>query len=156
MANINLGVKVTLDIKDEDKIVKSFEVVYREASKKQQKKLGKENKEVLDLFKKNQNLDRRVKVLEDKQEVLKALGEDKALLGVIKELEKLYNAKDEVEDEFETLGGFDKLSEASEETFKIAVTGKDSKELIAFIEENGDYSDYLEAIVKDVEDKKGN
>ena len=156
MAIVSLATAVKLQIKDNGKVVKTFNVTYKEPSKKQQKQLGKENKEILDLFKKNQKFDRHINVLLSKQEVLAGMSKDKELLIVLEELEALYAKKDVLEESFEELGGFDKMLEASEETFKISVKGKDIKDLTAFIEDNGDYSEYLEAISEDAKEKKGN
>ncbi len=157
MAKINLSTKVKLDITDEGKVVKSFDITYREPSKKEQKKLGKDNQDILDMFKQSQKLDKRIEIAKSKQFALEQMkGKGKELLNNVNDLEKLYKEKDGIDDRFEALGGFEKLLEASKETFYASIGGKDFDALCSFIEENGDYSDYLEAIAEDAKAKKGN
>jgi len=157
MAKISLSIAVNLDITDSGKVVKTFNLTYRQPSKKEQKQLGKENETILDLFKQSQKIDRRIEAVEVKIEALRSM-ENKAseLLKSANLLEKLYIQKDEIEDDFEKIGGIDKMLEASKETFSISVGGKDKDELMEFIEENSDYSTFLDAIAEDAKKQKGN
>jgi len=158
MAKMTPRVGIKLDIVDSGKkVLKTFNVDYKEPSRKEQKQLGKENETILDLFKQNQKLDRRVKVTEIKIEALREIdGKSRELLSSVNTLEKLYIQRDEVENNFEELGGVDKMIEASKETFIISVGGKDKDTLSEYIEENGDYSEYLDTIAKDAKNQKGN
>ena len=156
MAKIQLSTAVTLEITDNGKVVDTFKVTHREPSKKQQRKLGKENKDMPDLFKLSQKLDRRIEVSESKVDALQELGNPKDTLKEINKLELIYIEKDKVEDKFDALGGYDKFLEISQLSFDMQVGGKDKERLAEFIEENSDYGSVLEAIAVDAKAKRGN
>ncbi len=155
MGNFSLSNKVTLDVTEGGKKVSSFDVIYREPTRKQMKVIGKENKEVLDLFSKNQKLNKRAEVLEGKLSALRELGKAEEVLSASNKLEKVYDEQTDVEDRFEELGGVDKLIEASKKSFDIAVSGKDLESLRKFTEEQSEYSTVLDALKKDAEGQQG-
>jgi len=157
MAKISLRSKVELVIKDDGKVIETFNILYKELSKKQQKLQNSGSKEIMELFNKSEKIDRQIEVINIKKDALEQMGnKGKELLKVSNDLAELYQTKDKIDDDFEAMGGFDKLLEASEATFDATVSGKDKDALKAFIEENGDYSDYLKAIIEDVKSQKGN
>ena len=157
MAKIQLAVKIKVDFDDEGKIIKSFDITYKELHRKQQRILGKENKGILDVFNKNERANKKIKIYEAEVEALQELGESAKVLEVAGKLKKLYDLNEAAEEKFEKLGGVDKLLEASKTTFDIAVGGKDKKAFSEFIEENSDFATALEAIKKDADEiKKGN
>ena len=156
MAKLQLSNAVTLEIAEMGKVVDTYKLSYKEPSKKEQKEIGKGNKDILDLFKSSQKLDRRIEVMEAKVEALKELNNAEELLDTAKKLDDLYQARDKIEDDFDKLGGFDKMLEASEVTFGISVGGKDKKRLVEFVEAQSDYATVLTAIAEDAKEQKGN
>ena len=157
MAKISLATAVVLDITDSGKKITSFKVTYKAPTKKQIKTLGKDNEDILDLFKSNQKLDRRIEATEAKVEALRgipALAQE--LLDTAKELSTMYEKSDANEISFDELGGVDKMLHASKLTFDISINGADKEALAEFIEQNGDYAEYVEVIAKDAQKQKGN
>ena len=155
MAKLNLSTKVTLDITDNGKKIDSFEVTYRKPTRKQEKKIGADNKEIIEVFQKGLNLIKRTEVLESKVEALKELGKNEELLKAVNKLETLYKQQSEYDDKFEELGGADKLMEASKLQFNIAVGGKDKDRLAEWIEDNAEYAEVLDTIAKDALEQQG-
>lgn len=155
MAKIQLSTRVTLDITENGKVVDTFKISFREPSKRQQREIGKENEEILDLFKKSQSLDRRLEVTEAKVSALKELENAKELLTTAKSLDKLYIDRDNIEDRFIDLGGFEKMLEASRLTFDHAISGEDKDRLRDFIEDQSDYSIIMGAIAEDAKEQRG-
>ena len=157
MAKIQLAVKISVEIEDNSEIIDKFDITYKALSRKQQKQLGKDNKEILDLFDKNQGIEKRISVMEAEIEALKSMDNPAKVIEISKKLEKAYNEQDKMNSKFETLGGVDKLLEASKNTFELSVGGKDKERIVAFIEENSDFASALSEIQKDAnEKKKGN
>ncbi|MCK5743631.1 MAG: hypothetical protein KAH30_02750 [Caldisericia bacterium] len=156
MAKIQLSNNITLDIIEGDEKIKSFSITYREPSRKQQRALGEDNKAIIDLFKESQKLDRRLEVMEAKVDALKELEQAKELLSTAKKLDEMYIRRDKIEDQFEEMGGVDKMLEASQLTFDISVGGKDKKILKEFIETSSDYNVILNAIADDAKAQRGN
>ncbi len=155
MAKVKLSSKAKLEFEVNGKIENSFDVTYREPSRKQVKIMGKENKEILDLFTKNQTLTKRAAVFETKVDALKALDKPLDTLRATSKLEKIYDEQVILEDKYEALGGIDKLIEASKMTYDLAVGGKDKEALEKFIEEFSDYGTILEALKEDVKEQQG-
>ena len=156
MAKISLGTKVKLDFTDEGKVFKTFNVTYRELGRKQTKSIGKENKDIMDVFTKGQSLVKRSEVLEAKVAALKELNKADDLLSTTNKLDTLYDEQDVIEEKFEELGGIDKLLEASKLTYDLAVGGKDKDILSEFAETESEYSTVLNALKEDAQSQSGN
>lgn len=157
MAKIRLAIKIKVDFDDEGKIVKSFDITYKELNRKQQKQLGKDNKEILDLFTKNEREMKKINVYEAEVEALRELGESSKMLEGTAKLKKLYAENEKANERFEVLGGVDKLLDASKTTFDLSIHGKDKKAFSDFIEENSDFTTALASVKKDADEiKKGN
>jgi hypothetical protein len=156
MAKIQPSLKLKLEIVNEDnKVERIFNVTYKELSKKQEREIGKENKDILDLFKKSQELSKMVKILESEVEAHKELNKPKELLASTKELKKLYLEQDELDSKFEDLGGFDRFIEASKITFESVVTGGDKDALREFAENESDFGQVLTALAEDAKESRG-
>jgi len=155
MAKIVLAHKLKLDMEIDGKIDKSFVVTYRDLSRKQIKQLGKENKKVMDVFNKGQLLTKRADVLEGKLEALREIGNAEEVLKVSTKLEKIYDEQSVLEDNFEELGGVDKLLEAAKINFDISVGGKDKEALAQYTEDFSDFGVILEALKRDVKEQQG-
>jgi hypothetical protein len=135
MATLSLSNKVKLDIKEDGKVIKTFNVTYRELTRKQSKKLGKDNKEILDIAQKGASLESRISVLSTKMKALEELGRSEEVVKVANTLDTLMSQRDEMEDKYEELGGIDKLTEAAEVSFNLSVGGKDKEALREFTDE---------------------
>lgn len=156
MAKLILSSKVKLDITEDGKVVKTFNVTFRELSRKQQKAIGKDNKEILDIFQKGQSTTKRVEVLEAKLAALGEVEDPKATLSTANKLETIYDEQDKLEEKFEKLGGIEKLLEASTISYDMLVGGKDKAILKEFAESESDYSVVLAALRDDLKEQKGN
>jgi len=155
MAKLQLSNRVTLDIEDNGKVIKTFKVNLRELTKKEERTLSNKNKKVFDLYNKSTKLEKRLSVFEDKIEAYKELEQFEKVLKETTKLEKLYAEQDEIEAEFEKLGGLDTLTEASKETFDITVSGDEKEGLREWIEGNNDYATILALLKEDAKEKKG-
>ncbi len=155
MAKLQLSSKVKVDIEEDGKITRTFSVNFKKLTRKESKKLGKENEEIMESFSKAQSLVKRAEVLEAKMEALKGSNNDNELIKVANKLEAIYNEQDGLEDTFEVLGGLDKLLEASKLTYDASVSGKDKEALAEFAENESEYSIVLQAIDEDLKDKMG-
>ncbi len=155
MAKMQLDIKVKLDIVASGKTVDTFEVTYRELTRKEGRSIGKENKTILDLFNKSQQSTKRVEMLEGKVGAFKEVERPEDVIKASAKLEKLYDEQAEMETKFEELGGLDKLLEASRATYAISVGGKDKDRLEEFIEAQSDYSTVLEALKEDAGEQRG-
>ncbi len=155
MAKFQLDIKVKLEIVSAGKTIDSFDVTYKELTRKEGKSIGKENKEILELFNKSQLLEKRVTVLEGKIDALKELERPEDVLKTATKLERLYDDQANMEEEFEKLGGLDKLLEASKLSYEASVAGKDKNRLTEFVEAQSDYSTILAALKEDANEQKG-
>jgi hypothetical protein len=149
MAKIILSKKVTLDIVDNGEKIDSFNVTFKPLNKKQEKELGDDSKKIMDINTNAIRLRRQIELLERKAEALSNVGDDAGVIKISNELEKLYKESDKLEKDFDDLGGFDLLTNASKRTFELAVGGEDKDRLQEWIEENSDYSEVLSAIAED-------
>lgn len=153
---IKLSQSATIEIEDNGKVIKTFNVTFREPTRKELKKLGKDDKEIIEVFSKSKSLTDRASVLESKIQALSKMGTNSdKLFKATEKLEKIYDDQDELEEKFEKLGGIDKLFEASKRTFEKFVSGKDKEALAIFTEESSEYSTVLDAIKKDISDNQG-
>ena len=148
---IKLSVKVPVLFTEDGKEVAKFEVTYRDVSRKDKKKFGKENEEILELSQKLFSSLRRSQALEERKNALVSIGDDKEVADVSKKFLTAMDKLEKIQDRFTELGGEDKLSEAAEMSFDRSIGGKDKDALRVFIEENSDYPEVLEAIRGDVE-----
>ena len=155
MAKIQLNSNVTLDIEENGEIKHSFNLTFKELSKKQQKDIGEENEKILDIFKLIQKIDKHINTHEMKAEALKELGNNKDLLTTVKKLDDLYAKKEKLEKDAVTHGGYEKMLEASKITFQNCVSGADVAALEEWIEENSDYGTVLTVISEDARNSKG-
>jgi len=156
MAKLKLSTKVTLEIEDENgKAIEKFDVTYRELSNKLQKKVGKDNEVIIEVFNKGQKIGKRINALEAKLQALREMEKTKEISTTANELTALYKKVEPLDIKFDELGGFDKMREASKITFDLCVGGKDKETLIDFIEENSDFAEVLEELAKDAKEQKG-
>ncbi|MDM5264679.1 hypothetical protein PF327_10780 [Sulfurovum sp. XTW-4] len=156
MAKIQPSLKLKLDILDEDgKVTKTFNVTYRDLNKRELRKVGESNKEIMDLFSKAKTLASSADTLNKKIEALKDEGDSNGVIKTAEKLEKIYKDQDAIDAKFEELGGYDKLLEASKATFEIAVGGSDKEALAEFAENELDYGQVLDALAEDAKDSRG-
>jgi len=66
MAEINLRNKVKIEVKDDGKVIKSFDVTFREMTRKEKRKADKKTKAVEELYIELEKLTRRAAALENK------------------------------------------------------------------------------------------
>lgn len=155
MSKIKLSIKAKIEIEDNGKVVKTFNVNFKELTRKQQKNLGKDNKEILEVFGKSQSLAKKAEALENKMHTLKDKDDKPGLLTVSNKLEVIYDEQDSLEEKFEALGGIDKLYDASKLTYDATVSGKDKASLAEFAENDSEYGVVLQALRDDVKEQKG-
>ena len=156
MAKIKPSLKVKLDIEDENGVIsQSFNVTYRELTRRQSRTINEDSKDIIGLFNDSQSTSKRIESLENKIDALKELGNNKDVVKFTTQLDKLYAVQDKQEDEFEVLGGLDALLDASKATFLLSIGGKDKDGLVDFIEENSDYNTVLEALALDAKEQLG-
>ncbi|MCD6433311.1 MAG: hypothetical protein J7L21_04645 [Sulfurimonas sp.] len=153
MAKLQLSQRAKIEVEEDGKITRTFSVNFKKLTRKESKKLGKDNEDVMDTFNKAQSLVKRAEVLEAKIEALKGSDKKEEIIKVANKLETLYDDQDALEDKFEKIGGVDKLLEASNLSYHASVTGKDKEALAEFAENESSYSEVLQAIDKDIKDK---
>ena len=155
MASLALSTSVKLDITENGKVTKTFNVSFKELTRKQTKKLGKDNKAILDITQTGAGIENRISILRSKMAALEELNKSQEVVKVANILDDLMTRKEDLEEQYETLGGIDKLTEAAEASFDLQVSGKDKEALREFIEENSDYTSVLDVIRKDALEKSG-
>jgi len=155
MAKIQLSSKVTLRIEDSEGVeLKSFNVTFRELTKKEIRKMTKEQKEMMELMQESSSLGRRILALETKVE---ALDKDKDIVSATNKLEKLYDQADELEEKAKSFGE-DEADRIATSNYNKMVGGEDSEALFEYIQDDNtpiDVSDALEALREDVKVKRG-
>ena len=156
MAKLQLKTEVSLNIEENGKVVKTFTVEYKALSNKQERSLGKQNKEVFALYGKSTKLEKRISLLENEIEAYKELDNFDKVVSVTNTLKKLYTKQEDLEDKFESLGGIDVLTEAAKSKFNLAISGADLEELAKWIDDNSDYATILDLFEQDVQAKRGN
>ena len=156
MAKLKPSLKLNLDILDEDgQTTQTFNVTYRELTRKQTRSINEESKDILELFNESQSTAKRIESLENKIDALKELDNSKEIVKFTTQLDKLYLVQDKQEVTFNKLGGLDALLDATKATFNLAIGGKDKKALVDFIEENTDYATVLDALTEDAKEQMG-
>jgi len=152
---IKLSVKVPVVFLEDKEEVAKFEVTYRDVSRKDKRKFGKENEEIMELSQKLFSSLRRSQTLEERKDALVAIGSHEKIAEASSKFLTALDKLEKIQDRFAELGGEEKLSEAAELSFDRAIGGKDKEALKVFIEENSDYPDVLESIRADVEKIRG-
>lgn len=157
MAKLIPSIKTKIEVENENgKVTKTFHVTFKELTRKENKKLGKNNEEILKVFTGSRSLIEKAVTLKAK---LTALQEEEGngleVIKVADKLESIYDEQDKYEEEFEKLGGMDKLFEASKLVYEASVGGKDKDALAEFTEIESEFSDIIDLLRKDAQSERG-
>jgi len=156
MAKIRHEIKVTLEFEDADGgEIGRFEITWRELGKKEKRRLSEETKGLFDKAREAASLGEEIRLLEEEKRAYTEMGESAKVVETIEKIRKLRKKVDAIRAEIEADGELDDPMEyLAKKTFDLAVGGKDKERLAAFVDENYDYAEVLDAIRQEAEAAK--
>ena len=156
MAKIKPSLNLDLEFYDaNDTVLKSFKVTYKEPTPKESKTLRNESAKILGVFNSQQTEDIKINTLKQKIDSLEELGKDEDVVKFTTKLLSALDAKAKLEVKLDELGGFDAMDKISKDTFMVHIGGKEIDAVIAYIEDNSDFSIVLESLKEDAQGQMG-
>lgn len=155
MAKIQLSSNVKLEITDGTTVTHTFNITYKEPSRKQRKEVEGSNVKIYNDFTEIQLMENNIKTLSSKLEAYTRKKNDDLIIKTSNTIEKIRKDKAKLDKAFEDAGGFEVIFSDSKDNFMLCIGGEDKDDLVQFIDDYSDYGDILKAIIEDARQQRG-